>query len=308
MLYKDKIMAVTLREKYGKEFAESIKLSKAAAKIDETSVYEEANPATRKYMDILLKATIPEDSKLGNIENFKAFYDAVVKEGKHGLIMMEHYSNLDLPEIIYLLEKNGEDWSKDLASRIVAIAGMKLNEESAAVRAFCESFTRVVVYPSRSLDAVGNKEISEQEKEEEAARARKINFAAMRAMDGCKKRGQVILVFPSGTRYRPGVPETKRGLREMDSYLRLFDIMICVSVNGNCLKINPENSSDMLEDLIDPEQIILTASPIIECKKYRNSILEKLPEDCEDPKQAVVDSVMKLMEDLHDQVEKSKNN
>ena len=308
MLYKDKIMAVTLREKYGKEFAESIKLSKAAAKIDETSVYEEANPATRKYMDILLKATIPEDSKLGNIENFKAFYDAVVKEGKHGLIMMEHYSNLDLPEIIYLLEKNGEDWSKDLASRIVAIAGMKLNEESAAVRAFCESFTRVVVYPSRSLDAVGNKEISEQEKEEEAARARKINFAAMRAMDGCKKRGQVILVFPSGTRYRPGVPETKRGLREMDSYLRLFDIMICVAVNGNCLKINPENSSDMLEDLIDPEQIILTASPIIECKKYRNSILEKLPEDCEDPKQAVVDSVMKLMEDLHDEVEKSKNN
>lgn len=308
MLYKDKIMAVTLREKYGKEFAESIKLSKAAAKIDETSVYEEANPATRKYMDILLKATIPEDSKLGNIENFKAFYDAVVKEGKHGLIMMEHYSNLDLPEIIYLLEKNGEDWSKDLASRIVAIAGMKLNEESAAVRAFCESFTRVVVYPSRSLDAVGNKEISEQEKEEEAARARKINFAAMRAMDGCKKRGQVILVFPSGTRYRPGVPETKRGLREMDSYLRLFDIMICVSVNGNCLKINPENSSDMLEDLIDPEQIILTASPIIECKKYRNGILEKLPEDCEDPKQAVVDSVMKLMEDLHDEVEKSKNN
>ena len=68
------------------------------------------------------------------------------------------------------------------------------------------------------------------------------------------------------------------------------------------------NATDMLEDLIDPEQIILTASPIIECKKYRNSILEKLPEDCEDPKQAVVDSVMKLMEDLHDEVEKSKNN
>ncbi len=299
-------MAITLKEKYGKQFAESIKVSRAAAKVDETSVYEEANDATRQYMDLLLRETIPEDSKLGNIENFKAFYDAVVNEGKHGLIMMEHYSNLDLPAIMYLLEKQGEPWAKDLSSRIVAIAGMKLNEESAGVRAFTESFTRVVVYPSRSLDAVGNKEISEEEKEEEAKRARKINFAAMRAMDGCKKRGQVILVFPSGTRYRPGVPETKRGLREMDSYLRLFDIMICVSVNGNCLKINPENPTDMLADLIDPEQVILTASPIINCKDFRNNILDNLPENCEDPKQCTVDAVMKVMEDLHEEVEKNR--
>ena len=37
-----------------------------------------------------------------------------------------------------------------------------------------------------------------------------------------KKQGKIILVFPSGTRYRPGCPDTKRGLREIDSYLRLF--------------------------------------------------------------------------------------
>ena len=239
-------MGQTLREKYGSVFTEIMKLSKAAAKIDETKVYEEANVETRKYMYKLLDDNFKPDSGLGNIENFKAFYDAVTKEGKTGLILMEHYTNLDLPAILYLLEKQGEPWAKDLSSRIVAVAGMKLNEASPAVRAFTEGFTRVVIYPTRSLNALEEKKVSEEEMQAEEQRARKINFAAMRAMDGCKKRGQVILVFPSGTRYRPGKPETKRGLREIDSYLRLFDCMILVSINGNALRINPESPAIFL--------------------------------------------------------------
>ena len=296
-------MGQTLREKYGSVFAEMAKLSHAAAKIDETEVYEEANPATRKYMDKLLDETFTAESGLGNIENYKAFYDAVTKEGKHGLILMEHYSNLDLPGILYLLEKQGEDWAKDLSSRIVAVAGMKLNEADASVRAFTEGFTRVVIYPTRSLNAVENKNISEEEIKAEEQKARKINFAAMRAMDTCKKHGQVILVFPSGTRYRPGKPETKRGLREIDSYLRLFDKMILVSINGNCLEINPENPNDMLADIIEPGKVTLTASPVIDCKEFRNKVLAGLPADEPDPKQKTIDRVMEILEEQHNEVE-----
>ena len=292
----------TLKSKYGKYFAEMTKYSHAAAKIDETCVFQEANWETRKYMDILLKDNVLPGSGLGNVEHFKAFYDAI-KEGKRGLFMLEHYSNMDLPAFIYLLEQQGEDWAKDLAGRIVAIAGMKLNEADPGVRAFTESFTRVVVYPSRSLNAVENKDISDEEKLEEEKRAKKINFAAMRAMDGCKRRGQVIAVFPSGTRYRPGKPETKKGLREMDSYLRLFDIMILVSINGNCLRINPESPDDMLSDIVVPDTITMTASQIIECKKFRNEVLATLPEDCPDPKVETVAAVMKIMEGLHYQAE-----
>ena len=210
-------MAITLKEKYGSLFAEMAKISSAAAKIDETKVYEEANLESRKYMYKVLDEYFKSDSGLNNIENFKKFYESVVNEGKNGLILMEHYSNLDLPAILYLLEKQGEPWAKDFSSRIVAVAGMKLNEASAAVRAFTEGFTRVVIYPTRSLNAAEEKAISEEEKIAEEQKARKINFAAMRAMDTCKKRGQIILVFPSGTRYRPGKPETKMGLREIDS-------------------------------------------------------------------------------------------
>lgn len=296
-------MGLTLREKYGSVFTEIMKLSKAAAKIDETKVYEEANVETRKYMYKLLDDNFKSDSGLGNIENFKAFYDAVTKEGKSGLILMEHYTNLDLPAILYLLEKEGEPWAKDLSSRIVAVAGMKLNEASPAVRAFTEGFTRVVIYPTRSLNALEEKKVSEEELKEEEQRARKINFAAMRAMDGCKKRGQVILVFPSGTRYRPGKPETKRGLREIDSYLRLFDCMILVSINGNALRINPESPDDMLSDICEPDTVTLTASPVINCKQFRNEVLAKVPADDPDPKQKTIDHVMEVLDEIHNEVE-----
>lgn len=292
-------MGIMLKDKFGSVFAEMQKMSHAAAKIDETKVYEEANMQLRPYMWKLLDEAFNSESGLGNLENYKDFYENVVKQGKSGLILMEHYTNLDLPGILYLLEKQGEDWAKDLSSRIVAVAGMKLNEADAGVRAFTEGFTRVVIYPTRSLNAVEGKEISEEEKIAEEQKARKINFAAMRAMDGCKKRGQVILVFPSGTRYRPGKPETKRGLREIDSYLRLFDKMILVSINGNCLRINPDNPDDMLADILEPGKCVFTASPVIDCKEFRNNILDNLPEGVEDPKQKTVDAVMEYLERQH---------
>ena len=293
-------MPFTLLDKSQQFFESMTKASHAAAKIDENCVYQEANEGTRKYMNILLKENMVPGSGLGNIAQFKAFYDAVVKEGKKGVIMMEHFSNLDLPAIIYLLENCGEEWGKDFASRIVAIAGMKLNEASAGVRAFTEAFTRVVIYPTRSLDSFKG---TEEEKAEEEKRARKINFAAMRAMDDCKKRGQIILVFPSGTRYRPGKPETKRGLKEIDSYLRLFDVMLPVSINGSCLAINPANPNDMLADIIQYNKVTLTASDVVNCKEFRNKLLENMPADVEDPKQYTVDCVMKLMEKKHQEVE-----
>lgn len=216
---------------------------------------------------------------------------------------MEHYSNMDLPILCYLLEKDGGEFGKDLASRIVAMAGMKLNEENPMVKAWAEGFTRIVIYPSRSLAAHTNPE----EHAAEEAKSRKINMASMRAMDAAKKRGQTILVFPSGTRYRPGNPETKRGLREIDSYLRMFDVMILVSINGNCLRINPESPNDMLADLVTNDVIILTASPVMECKSFRNEVIASLGENPEaqgiDPKQKTVDKIMELLDKQHTECE-----
>ena len=298
-------MAPSIREKYGEMFKQLAEYSHAAAKIDETNVYQKANENTRKYMDILVAENMAEGSRLEGKENFKNFFEQV-KAGKHGLILMEHYANTDLPALCYLLEHDlGED-GKDFSKRIVAIAGMKLNEENPFVRAFAESFTRVVIYPTRSLTKAEANAQSEEEKKEEEKKARTINLAAMRAMDKCKRDGEVILVFPSGTRYRPGHPETKRGLKEIDSYLRMFDIMILVTINGSCLSIDMNNPDDMLADKIEPAVQIFAASPVIDCKQYRKDYLATLPEDCPDPKQAVMDSIMAKFDEQHAEIERLK--
>lgn len=300
-------MGQIAKDVYGHVFAEMAKLSHANNRIDETKVYEEANYNTRKYIYKVVEDYALPGSGIRQKEHFKAFYDAVTKEGKSGLILMEHFSNLDLPAFLYMLEHSGEDWAKDLSTRIVSIAGIKLNETSLGVRAFTESFSRVIVYPTRSKEALASKGLSEEEIEAEISRAKKINFAAMRAMDGCKKRGQVILAFPSGTRYRPGQPETKRGLREMDSYLRIFDVMLLVSLNGNCLRINADNPDEMLSDILEHDVLTFTASPLINCKEFRKAALEKVPADCADPKQFTVDTVMQKMEEIHAETEKTRS-
>ena len=285
----------SLKEKYGYMFADLAKFGKAASVIDETNVYQEANEFTRPLLNKMLEENLLPGSQIKGLENFKDFL-AQIKSGKRGLILMEHYSNMDLPAIIYLLDRDGGEEGKELSKKIVAIAGMKLNEENPMVRSWAEAFTRVVIYPSRSLAS-----LSEEEREAEEAKSRKINMASMRAMDKCKREGKPILVFPAGTRYRPGNPETKKGVREIDSYLRMFDIMVFVSVNGSCLRISTDNPNDMLADQVHPDTVILSASPVMECKKFRNDILATLEDYEGDKKLVVVDKVMEELNKLHEQ-------
>ncbi len=295
----------TLKSKYGKLMAEAATFSIAPEKIDESNIYQPANMKLREYFNILLNENLLPKSGLGNVENFKDFYNQV-KSGKTGLILMEHYSNFDLPAIIYLLEKHGEQWSTEFANQVIAVAGMKLNEASPLVRCLTEAYSRVVIYPTRSLESAEKSATSEEERIEEEKRARKINFASMRKMDELKKEGKIILVFPSGTRYRPGKPETKRGLKEIDSYLRLFDIVLPVTINGLCLEINPDSPNDMTSDIVKKDVLTFTASKVLDCKSFRKQVLENLPKEEPDPKQKIIDQVMQILEDQHNKVESAR--
>ncbi|MDE7391262.1 MAG: 1-acyl-sn-glycerol-3-phosphate acyltransferase [Treponemataceae bacterium] len=294
---------ISIREKYGDILKQLAQVSVAADKINETNVYQKANPQTRKFIDVLVGDHLAEGSRLENKENWRAFFDAV-KAGKSGLILMEHYSNADLPALCWLLEHDLGEEGKELSRKIVAIAGMKLNEADPGVKAFAESFSRVVIYPTRSLIKTEEKAQTEEEKLNEEKKARTINLAAMRAMDKCKRDGEVILVFPSGTRYRPGHPETKRGLREIDSYLRMFDVMVLVTINGQILSIDPDNPDDMLADKLDRAVQIFAASPVLACKQYRKDYLASLPADHPDPKQAMIDHVMEQFDVQHAEIAK----
>jgi glycerol-3-phosphate O-acyltransferase len=242
-------------------------------------------------------------SRLEAKPHFNDFFNRV-KAGEHGLILMEHYSSVDMPILCYLLDKDLADNEPNISSHIVTIANMKLNEENPMVKAWAEGFSRIAIYPSRKLASVTVSVDDQAIIDEEIARGRKINMAAMRALDQCRKQGRVVLVHPSGTRYRPGKPETRRGLREIDSYLRMFDIMILVTINGSCLRLTTEDPDNMLADRVIPDVVMITASPVINCKEYRQEVAaEHHDKPDADLKQAGADRIMRDLEAQHENVE-----
>jgi glycerol-3-phosphate O-acyltransferase len=177
----------------------------------------------------------------------------------------------------------------------VAIAGMKLNEENPVVSAFASAYTRIIIYPSRSfleLDAVTQKA--------EIVRGNAINRAAMKALMDVKVKGKLILVFPSGTRYRPWDPNSKRGVREIDSYIKSFDYMCPVAINGEVLHVR---RGDMLDDSVSPDLVRITAGPVISCTEFRDAVRAKAESDvtgeAPDKKQAVADAIMTMLEEMH---------
>ena len=118
-----------LVEKYSDLIDDMKKVASLETLIHSTNIYQEAKPAMTKIVEGMLSENFLEGSEITGIENIEKFVN-LVESGKRGLILMEHYSNFDLPGIIYLLHRSKSKKCNELAEKIVAIAGMKLNEES----------------------------------------------------------------------------------------------------------------------------------------------------------------------------------
>lgn len=278
---------------YKDTFGVVLKNSRKQTVITPENVYQEANTKNLEILEGMVKGVVLPNSEIRHLSNLQDLLDRV-KAGQKAIILMEHYSNMDLPILVYLLKQHG-DLGKEIADRLIAIAGMKLNEEDPVVCALSEAYSRIVIYPSRSLASIKDPEVYKTEE----ARSRRINMASMRAFDTKRKEGKIVLIFPSGTRYRPGHPETKKGVREIDSYLRLSDIMVLISVNGNCLRIPEKSGPDgMLDDVVVKDRIVLDVSPVYNCKGFRDEAQRNKP-DAEDTKQVSVDHVMQLLEEMH---------
>ena len=263
--------------------------------ITEENVHKLENPQIRAIVESTVKKLLLDGSKIYPKEHITAFLNEV-QSGKKGIILSEHYSNLDLPIFLYLMEQIGED-GNELAHRSIAMAGMKLTEEDPLIAGLTEGYERIVIYPSRSLAGITDP----QQLEEEMKRSRSINTASMRTLEEVRNNGKVIIVYPAGTRYRPGRPETKRGVREIDSYIRTSDIMMLVSINGNCLRIS-DDPSNMLGDIVCQDKVVIEVSPVINCAEFRERAKQRCS-DGADKKQAVVDLVMEELEIMHNRNE-----
>ena len=259
--------------------------------ITEDNVHKLANPHIRAVLESVVQKLLLDGSKIYPEQHITDFLTAV-KAGKKGIILSEHYSNLDLPIFLYLMEQTGED-GKELAHRTIAMAGMKLTEEAPLIAGLTEGYERIVIYPSRTLAGISDPVQLEEEKK----RSRSINTASMRTLEEVRNEGKAIIVYPAGTRYRPGKPETKRGVREIDSYIRTSDIMLLVSINGNCLRIS-DNPSNMLGDIVCQDRVVMEVSPVIDCAEFRERAKNRCSDE-DDKKQVVVDLVMEELDIMH---------
>ena len=261
-------------------------LSKSAAVITEENVYQEGSGQILPFLDKMVEALILPGSGLDGLENLEDLYSKA-ESGKSCLLLLEHYSNMDLSLFSYLVRKAGGR-GEDIAKAVIAIAGMKLNELNPVVAAFASAYTRIVIYPSRSLHG-----LDPEKDKAEIGRSNAINRAAMKALNDLKHDGRIILLFPSGTRYRPGDPSTKRGVREIDSYIKSFDYMCFVAINGEVLHVG---DGDMMDDSVSQDVVRLSVGPVVSCTEFRDMAKDA---ETEDKKQAVADAIMATLEEMH---------
>jgi len=288
-----------ISHKYRERIMRMMAVSRGLTLVNERNVLQEGNRETLAFIDGIIEENLLPGSGIRGLGNLDALM-AASRAGEPCLLLLEHYSNFDLPVFHYLLRREGR---ADIADALVAIAGIKLNETNPVVTAFTEAYSRLVIYPSRSLEIIKEKLKEPKELVAEIMRSAIVNRAAMKTLAEIKTAGRIILVFPSGTRFRPWDPSTKRAVREIDSYVKSFSKMCLVSLNGNILRLNPEG--EMLEDLICQDRVIDEASPIVECGEFRAWVKGERQHH-EDKKQAVADEIMLRLERMHEAVEKDR--
>jgi len=208
----------TLSTKFRDYIKQVLILSKSPALVTEDNVFQEGNEDIFPYLDKMVEDLILPGSGLDGLEYLEELL-SLAESGKSCLLLSEHYSNMDLCLLSYLVRKAGGR-GRDISRAVIAISGTKLNEDSPVVSAFASAYTRIVIYPSRSLQG-----LDADKDRAEIIRSNAINRAAIKSLVNIKHSGRLILLFPTGTRYRPWDPTSKRGVREIDSYVRTFDYM-----------------------------------------------------------------------------------
>jgi glycerol-3-phosphate O-acyltransferase len=288
-------MVETLATTFGDQIKKAAALSKVATVINEENVFQEGNKDILPLLDEMVETLILPGSGIDGMENLEELFTKA-ESGKSCLLLLEHYSNMDLSILFTLLKKAGGR-GNEIRNSLIAISGMKLNEDNPLVAAFAGAYTRIVMYPSRSLQG-----LDPEKYKVEFARSNAINRAAMKSLIRHKYKGNLVLVFPSGTRYRPGEPETKKGIREIDSYIRSFDYMCFVALNGEVLHVQ---QTDMLNDSVSKDIVRVTVGKVTGCNDFREKARDAVPEDY-DKKQAVADAIMNELERLHIEAEEKR--
>jgi len=260
------------------------------------NIYQIAHKENRDLLfEIVNMSHLPGSTILG-VDNLLKLH-SLAQEGKSCIIFSEHVSNLDVPSMFVRFYQYPDERLKEIFEKIIFVAGVKLNENP-YVKLYTEMFTRIVIFPIRSLD----KMIGKKEFEDRVNLARKVNIKSTRKIRELRNQGYIFVMYPAGTRYRPWDPDTKKGIKETTSYLRSFDCFCCSSITGN--NMIPEKHEDMTGETYKKDIIVFNFGEVKNTKDYINNICKEenfeSVKDSERIKQFVVDSIMKEIDDLHE--------
>ena len=286
----------TLNTAFKEQIKKVMSIAKFSSVVTADNVYQEGNTDVVHIIDEMVDTLQLPGSGMDGLEHLEELL-AKAEAGYSCLLLPEHYSNLDL-SMVSLFARRAGGRGNDIAKALVAIAGMKLNEDNPVVAAFASAYTRIVVSRGglEGLDPANNRD--------ELIRSNAINRSAMKKLEEIKTQGKLILIFPAGTRFRPWDITTKRGVREIDSYIRTFDYMCLVAINGKLLHVQ---ETDMMNDVVSKDKIKITVGPVLSCPEFRN----KARSDAEtagiaDKRQAAVDAIMLELDRMHNRAEEKR--
>lgn len=159
------------------------------SKLEEVGVLTEMNPKPREFMLRFLDP-IMKKFKVEGVENLDLLNPVL---GKIPVTLISnHLSHLDAPAIFALLYGAGEQGRK-IAERLVFIAGRL---------AFEPDFTRLGLYMFGTLLVCSKKDMSDNPSLSDIMT--KINMRAFRQSQKLQNDGNIISIFPEGTRSRDG--------------------------------------------------------------------------------------------------------
>ncbi len=245
-------------------------------------------PAVKTNRDMALEMTrflMMDGSKINGIENIKKL-SKLAEEGHSCLLTSEHKSNHDVPNLFRLFHDKYEE-NLEAFEKIIFIAGKKLNEETPEVKVFAEMFNRLVIVPKTE----------HPQTEEDKKRAFAINRASQKWMRENKNNNYIFLVFPTGTRTREWLPETRNGIKETYNYLKNFEYFCPLSIIGNTMPAK-KGAKSMMEDPFVKDKVIYTFGEVLKTKDFidekENMVGQEKKEEI-DLKQFVVDQLMELI-------------
>ncbi len=231
-------------------------------KITPENVYQEGVKHNYDlFMELMEKLMLPGSGVMG-VENLLKTRP-ILDQKKSVLFLMKHAGNFDVSCFYSLVGREGPPY-KDILDRLVFIAGRKLNEDSVMVKTFTEVFNRIVIVPNREIPVKrgGEKPWEASAREEVIKEAGRINRAALREMVRLKKNGHIIALFPMGGRPKPHLKE--KGVKETTSYMRLFDYVYFIAMQGNLLPVGKK----MMEESPRQDRIVFRVSEPVLTASY----------------------------------------